>query len=408
MKGLKKVALASAIAAVSAGAQAELKALDDSAMGELTGQAGITIDVETKYEIGEFVYRDAGALVIEGIRMGSNDLDNNGSEFLDNFRMTIDVAGAGAADPFRGATATDNVLTYGFSEIRGLAAVYLANGNGGTFTDMAAGIDSTRQDALGADLAIDAEKTYGDGDLVIHFGFTDAWEKGGGFAAYSGAGLLATDSFANAEDIATRAVDFKFEIDAIGLADSTYAIGANANDGDDLDPAIQGGTTLISNLSIQGYLGPADLHIENDGDGVGNEAGEAGALGAGVSGAADSKITWGSYVNVTDLDITIDIAGVTLENVKINNTRGDLTGIDGTSAFGFAHSIRTIYRVENDVLSLPLLSTGSPYTDGLALNTQFKGDIDVGAIRFGDDPRSIGELFLTDIESTTNWTISAH
>jgi hypothetical protein len=45
MKGLKKIALASAIAAVSAGAQAELKALDDSAMGELTGQAGLTIDL---------------------------------------------------------------------------------------------------------------------------------------------------------------------------------------------------------------------------------------------------------------------------------------------------------------------------------------------------------------------------
>ncbi|KZY59121.1 hypothetical protein A3752_12750 [Oleiphilus sp. HI0081] len=60
MKGLKKIALASAIAAVAAGAQAELKALDDSTMGELTGQAGLTIDLETKVSIGQFMYKDAG------------------------------------------------------------------------------------------------------------------------------------------------------------------------------------------------------------------------------------------------------------------------------------------------------------------------------------------------------------
>ena len=40
MKGLKKIALATAVAAAPFAAQAELQAMDDSMMGNVTGQAG--------------------------------------------------------------------------------------------------------------------------------------------------------------------------------------------------------------------------------------------------------------------------------------------------------------------------------------------------------------------------------
>ena len=121
MKGLKKIALASAIAAVSAGAQAELKALDDSAMGELTGQAGLTIDLDTKYTIGEFMYKDAGSVFFKGISLGGNTsaaevaqrtlggaVPDNG--LVDNIRIKLDIAGAGES------------LDTGFSRVRDLAA----------------------------------------------------------------------------------------------------------------------------------------------------------------------------------------------------------------------------------------------------------------------------------------------
>jgi len=32
----------------------------------------------------------------------------------------------------------------------------------------------------------------------------------------------------------------------------------------------------------------------------------------------------------------------------------------------------------------------------------------IGALSFGDTGESIGEIYITDITSTTNWTISAH
>jgi len=455
MKGLKKVALVSAIAAASAGAQAELKALDDSMMGELTGQAGLTIDLETEWTIGEFAYHDAGYVLLQNMSMGGN-----GGGLLDNIRLTIDVAGAQAV--YGG----DAHLAYGMSEVKGLAAVHLLNGNadaGGEFTSAAlsamtstgylggaAGLSTyTQADsgvgtvASGATSTIDDERMYGDGDLKIHFGFTDAWEKGGGFDQFligngsnadgTTTGLsLSSVSWADAVEVATQAVDFEFSIDAIGIAGSTYAVGSSGQDltvngasgqingtnhatGTDTD----GTTTLISGLSVRGYLGPEDLHIENNGNGFGADGSDNAALFAASkgtirSGNADSKIHWDSYFNITDLDVYIDIAGVQLSDIKIANTRGDVTGLDGNASFGFAHSKRDIYAVKDTVLNIASaagINGGaniSGYVDGVAINTEFKGDIDIGALSFGDTGTSIGAIYLTDVQSTTNWTISAH
>jgi hypothetical protein len=453
MKGLKKIALASAVAAVSAGAQAELKALDDSALGELTGQAGLTIDVETAYTIGEFQYKDAGSVFLTGLSLGGNTgaaeagyaaatgnaaSPDLGGSYLDNFRIYIDIAGDGSADATNSAagTAVDNNFNYGFSRISDLAAVHVAAGNSdpgiiaASLRTITSGGAQSVDSSTGA--VIDDRKSYDDGDLVIHFSFTDAWQKGGGFSAYAagvgtsgfdlanlGAGSesLSTISYADALDVGTRAVDFNFNIDAIGIADSGFVtgetIGADLFEhkatGLDSDA---GTTVLISELSINGYLGPADLHIENNGNGFGADG--SNTLATPGTGNADSKIIWGSYFKITDLDIYIDIAGVYLKDVRIENTRGDLTGLDGTSSIGFAHSRRTIYAVKDAVLDVgakngaDLGTNNGVYVDGLALNTEFKGDIDIGAIEFGDTNVSIGSLFLTDMQSDTKWTISAH
>jgi hypothetical protein len=447
MKGLKKIALASAVAAVSAGAQAELKALDDSALGELTGQAGLTIDVETSYTLGEFQYKDAGSVFLTGLSLGGNNANASevgfaaatgnassvGGSYLDNFRIYIDIAGDGSTTDTAGNA--DNNLNYGFSRVSDLAAVHVAAGNGDLDISAAALATLSSGAAASTDKngnTMDGRRTYDDGDLVIHFSFTDAWQKGGGFGAYAtgvgtagfdvanlGAGTssLASVTYDEALDVGTRAVDFNFNIDAIGIADSAFVTGEtigadlfeHKTTGLDSDATT---TVLISELSINGYLGPADLVIENNGNGFGADG--SGLGGAPGTGNADSKITWGSYFRITDLDIYIDIAGVYLKDVEIKNTRGDLTGLDDTGSFGFAHSERTIYAVKDAVLDVGGKNGGlnnsnnGSYVDGLALNTRFKGDIDIGAIEFGDTEVSIGSLFLTDMESDTKWTISAH
>lgn len=104
MKGLKKLALATAVAAAPFAAHADLKALDDSAMGNVTGQAGVTIELETEVSIGEFRYTDEGYLSVNDIYIGGGsverDVDGNvtgvdGS--LDDLLIDIDVEADGDA-----------------------------------------------------------------------------------------------------------------------------------------------------------------------------------------------------------------------------------------------------------------------------------------------------------------------
>jgi hypothetical protein len=396
-------------------------------MQDVTGQAGLTIDVESRWEIGEFAYQDAGFLLIQGLRMGGKGLNdvNSADYFLDNLRLEVDIAGDGS-------TPGDNELAYGFSNMRDIAFLYTEEGNtDAAFASVVAGVDSTRNN-----LAIDDKKIYDDGDLVIHFDFTDGWQKSaeGNVAAYATADKFETDTYADAEIMFEHAVDFRFEIDAIGLADSTYTVGNSGLDIDSnhstgLQEGEAGTTTLISQLGIQGYLGPEDLHIENDGNGFGDDGSGVDADGDGIAdtgtGNADSKITWSTYFIISDLDVYIDIAGLQITDMEIHNKRGDRSGLDGTSSFDFAQSIREIYAVKDAVLDLQGTGSGldiaglsvtsiggnpinPQYVDGIALNTRFKGDIDIGAISFGDTGVSIGSIYITDMESDTRWTISAH
>ena len=431
MKGLKKIALASAIAAVAAGAQAELKALDDSTMSEMTGQAGLTIDLETKWTIGEFAYQDAGLVVLKDLSLGGNSNEGT-SSMLDNIRMEIDVAGS------QQAVGGDAWLKYGFSNVKNLAAVHAKAGNkeagilalakGSAAVDPGNSMNGSAVDITTGDV-VDDERFYADGDLKIHLTFTDAWQKGGGFAAYgvgkgsdggTGTAGLNDLTYAAARDIATRAVDFEFNIGQIALAASAYATDGRLGGVNNIEKtdhatgldATADTTTLISDLSIKGYLGPADIHIENKGNGFGADG--SGLGGAPGTGNADSKIHWDSFFKVTDLDVYIDIAGVQIKDLEIHNERGDTTSLNGTASFGFAHSMRDIYAVKDTVLKLGSAAAvnGSQnpanFVDGIAINTRFKGDIDINHLSFGDTGTSIGSIFITDRTATTNWTISAH
>ncbi|TNC81991.1 MAG: hypothetical protein C9356_06235 [Oleiphilus sp.] len=416
MKGFKKLALASAITAASAGVHADLEVLDDPEMQSVVGQAGLTIDIEAQWEIGEFAYQDAGFLILQGLRMGGNSFGNGtgtAGSYLDNLRLEIDIAGDG--------TNGDNLLHYGFSQMRDHMQLYVDAANPDTaFASAAAGIDSTRDN-----LAIDDKRTYDDGDLVIHFDFTDGWASEGGFAAYSAdvSDRFLNDDYDTVELMFEHAVDFRFEIDAIGLAASNYDIGSagldiDSNHSTGVHEGAPGTTTLISQLGIQGYLGPEDLHIENNGNGFGADGSGVDHDGNGTpdigTGNADSKIYWSSYFMITDLDMYIDIAGLQISDMAIHNKRGDRSGLDGTSSFDFAHSIREIYAVKDAVIKLGSDAgvNGSnnydDYVDGIAINTRFKGDIDIGHLSFGDTGDSIGQIFITDMESDTRWIISAN
>ncbi|WP_390891724.1 DUF6160 family protein [Ectopseudomonas guguanensis] len=92
MMTLKKLALAAAVMAVPFMAQAQMQSLDDAALADVTGQAGISIAGNFDATIGSIVYTDTEA----GVTDGSNSLSLNtvkltGFNINDSNPLTIDV-----------------------------------------------------------------------------------------------------------------------------------------------------------------------------------------------------------------------------------------------------------------------------------------------------------------------------
>lgn len=90
MKGLNKVALATAVAAAPFAAQAELTAMSDQAMGNTTGQAGVTIELDTQVSMDQIQYdqgADTGSVLMNNLDIAGI----GGPNFGDGLDVTVDV-----------------------------------------------------------------------------------------------------------------------------------------------------------------------------------------------------------------------------------------------------------------------------------------------------------------------------
>jgi len=132
MKGLKKIALVAAIAAAPLAANAELQAMNDTAMGDVTGQAGVTIELETKVSIGQFKYTDEGSFAVNDIVLGGAGVTAVGAgagfgDLLDQLKVDIDIADDGDAIIHVG-TLDGNPIDWGLE----VGSMQLLAGNTGT------------------------------------------------------------------------------------------------------------------------------------------------------------------------------------------------------------------------------------------------------------------------------------
>lgn len=107
MKGLKPTVLALCTVGATPAAMA-FTPLDEVAMGNITGQAGVTLELETKLNIDRFIYTDEGSLEINDIFIGGANrtdmfsemninLNGDANDRLDNIRVNIDIASDGDA-----------------------------------------------------------------------------------------------------------------------------------------------------------------------------------------------------------------------------------------------------------------------------------------------------------------------
>ncbi|MCG8613863.1 MAG: DUF6160 family protein [Pseudomonadales bacterium] len=346
MNGLKKSTGILTALLIAEPVYSDLKTLDDSSLGAITGQSGISIELSANVDIGEIAYQDEAFLIIENLSLGGI-----GNTALDNILMTIDVAG------------NNETLTRGFSTL----AEYAKQGL----------IDSSNPDVAAALAAYDQGTSTGDnfndGDLVIHL---------------EGAanGVNSSNSSDQNIEAFTRAVDFGLTIDQIALTDSAYQIGSG--------PA--SGTSMFSDLAIEGYLGPTDLIIRNGGTGTST-------IANGSMTVSDTRVELDSHFEITDLDVNWDVANVLLifnfaalklQDVKIHNRRGE----DTTGHFGMASISAKVGEG----------SSTSNNVSGLALyDIDLRMDIDMPHVQFGSSP-SIGEVYMTDFVVTADLVVYGH
>ena len=109
MKGLKPTLLALFVSGVPSLALSAVgfQPLDEASMGNVTGQAGVSIELETKINIDRFLYQDEGAFVVDHISIGGAERTDffgfNGiggpsaTDTLDNIRIDIDLLSDGDA-----------------------------------------------------------------------------------------------------------------------------------------------------------------------------------------------------------------------------------------------------------------------------------------------------------------------
>lgn len=303
-------------------AGAEIRAIDDEAMGQITGQAGVTIELETNVDVGRFSWTDEGSLNINNL-----SLSGQGGGPLDNVKVTLDLAGEG------------EVLEHGFSEIARRASAGLLDSSN---ADVA---DALARYTVGSDFG----KAFNAGDLVIHVGATDTGDP------------TQLDDY-------LHAVDFELGIDSITTSGS------------------EGSTTMFSNLLLDGYVGPTDIVVRNQGSatrtlGNGNQ----------VSGSelqldthfeiTNGRLDW----DVADAILIFNFAAVGIEGLQVHNRRGD----DTAGHFGMASATAR-------------LSAGTSATSGKSglsvHDVEFRADIDMPVFRVGGT--SIGKVSFTDFAIT--------
>ena len=243
-------------------AMAEFRPLDDGTLSGVTGQAGVTIELETRIDIDRLTWTDEGSLNVNNMRLSGHN-----HTVLDNLKLTVDIAGAG------------EVLEHGFSEIARRANAGLL---GTTNADVA--------DALTTySIAGEFGKQFNSGDLVIHLGATD----------YGDPTSLADY---------LQAVDFELEVGSITATGS------------------EGAATLFSDVLLQGYVGPTDLVIRNAGGSNRTLSNGNVVSGAELQLDTHFEITNGSLNwDAADVILLFNFAAVGIEGLQLHNRRGNDT-----------------------------------------------------------------------------------
>jgi hypothetical protein len=370
-----RIGVGAVLSLLSMDVLSDLKLLNERSLAGITAQAGLTIDIETKYTLGEIKYVD-GESMNGGGSMWWRDIAFTGIDggYVDNLRATVDIASA--SEP----------LHTGFSDVAYYATLGLFDTN-----DADVAWAMSEYDQGGGRYG----RTYGDGDLLIHITSQD-------FGLDRNFQNVFDDPVANLQRY-KEAVDLKLTVGDFGLQSS--------------DGLVE--TSLTQNLSMEMYLGYVDMTYKNRGNGFRQTSagGEPGNIRIGESWIGydlkfrieDLDVDNTNQATNTWLDRSLTSSLLTLRDMRIHNERG----ADTLGSFGFA-SFESKTAAATDVLKDldSIINSGLPAakTDGMVIyDINAVMDWDLPHISFGQDTRSIGQVFYTDLRvSDTSLVITAH
>ena len=424
MKGLKKLALATAVAAAPF-AQADLVAMDDEVLADMTGQAGITIDVDLQLTIDAIKYVDS-----DGATRGAYDLNGDGD--TDDAGENAVVGGQGAI------TATgikvgsiDSVGDLSTARIRGVTidadgsqGLTIGLGQIGGLADGHTGA-VTADDVSGIDISVDA--------ILINAGQAN-------LAKYD-----LTQEIATSTDVGTAAAN---AVAAGAYADAAaYAAGLSAGEAaaighlaavdssvqDAIDYAAEGAAGNVGGVIIEDFRNYIEDDLVNKYNGVFDMAlmDSTGAIVGDAAGGGDQGRFVRGEIQISGTG-TYDTSGNGNHTggLKIAGTfggaldkaawvDGDGTGASnefGVQDLGFFHAVDTNSDGISDTIegmhfemNIDVVERASSVETGVNVSalaisdmklegTIMMGDIYLGGTNTAD--RSLGSVLVKDIDMT--------
>ena len=305
MKTFQKIALVSAIAAAPFAAQADLTPMDDALMGDTTGQAGVTIEIDLGTDgigIGSVVYTDTahtGEVVdTNGVAPGETGYVSTqgsidgGSVVLENISIGLDGTLVQTIDVSKGGDLEMTVTAPGLMQIA--AGNDTADTIGAFSALKLKAVDGSESEIIN-NLSLDV--TLGESTTTIkNLGNSGSLGLGG----LAGAGVVGADYQAMSSSMAIQmTAKAKIENLNVGLFGYTNAQATAIVNGK--VTAYEGGyaTALAADggtagTNTAGYVATYGATVDTDGDGVFDTA---------VKTGLTNKVATGSAIQVSGVSI---------------------------------------------------------------------------------------------------------
>jgi hypothetical protein len=303
MKTFQKIALVSAIAAAPFAVQADLTPMTESLMGDTTGQAGVTIEIELGtggIDIGSVVYTDEGTVTLENINVGLTGV----------ITQTIDVNAAGDLEIVASAPGSVAV-TVGGGEFSALKL-------GGTNGD---------------------SEIINNIDLAVTLGASTTTIMSLGTAGVGGAASTGLGALGNAGVTDTTSNTYSTEVSSMAIKTSTTVEVTDMNVGMFGYTRDQADALSIANGGAAGDA-TSDVYVDNSAISLSNVT----VSGSGGGAMTLDQVIWakggtaaqggGLYIQMGALDADINIGGIAIGGASIGSV-----AVNGLSMAGMTQRI---------------------------------------------------------------------